>query len=103
MSTDASAGRRDSPTVTDYEDMLDSLDVAIEEAQRKIESGRVCDVDNEKVRIKWIRALAYTINVRRQVAETRDLEELAEQVERLKAEQQASGGSAGLVTGNGGS
>jgi len=86
MSTDASAGRRDSPTVTDYEDMLDSLDVAIEEAQRKIESGCVCDVDNEKVRIKWIRALAYTINVRRQVANDRDLESLAEEIEELKAD-----------------
>ena len=88
MSADASAGARDAEsdaTVTNYESMLDSLDVAIEEAQRKIESGRVYDPENEKVRIKWIRALAYTINVRRQVANDRDLEELAERLEALEA------------------
>jgi hypothetical protein len=37
-----------------------------------------------RVRIKWIRALAYTVNVRRQVANDRDLEELAEEIEQLK-------------------
>ena len=84
MSTDASAPAREEPQTTDYEAMLESLDVAIAEAQRKIESGRVYDESKEKVRVKWIRALAYTINVRRQVANDRDLEELAEQVEQLK-------------------
>jgi hypothetical protein len=72
---------------TDYGSMLDTLDVAIEEAQQKIESGRVYDAENEKVRIKWIRALAYTVNVRRQVANDRDLEELAEEIEALKEQQ----------------
>jgi hypothetical protein len=66
--------------------MLDTLDVAIEEAQRKIENGRVRSPENEKVRVKWIRALAYTINVRRQVASDRDLEELADQVDVLSEE-----------------
>jgi hypothetical protein len=66
--------------------MLDTLDVAIEEAQRKIENGRVRSPENEKVRVKWIRALAYTINVRRQVASDRDLEELADQVDVLSDE-----------------
>ena len=90
MTEHTSAGAGDdaaaSVATTDYEDMLATLDVAIEEAQRKIESGRVYDAENEKVRIKWIRALAYTVNVRRQVANDRDLEELAEEVERLKAQ-----------------
>jgi hypothetical protein len=87
MSTDASARVGDNlPTerVTDYEGMLESLDVAIDEAERKIESGRVRSPENEKVRIKWIRALAYSLNVRRQIANDRDLEELAEEVEALK-------------------
>jgi hypothetical protein len=64
--------------------MLDTLDVAIEEARRKVESGRVRDATNETVRIKWVRALAYTVSIRRQVANDRDLEELAEQLEALK-------------------
>ncbi|KOX94246.1 hypothetical protein AMR74_16165 [Halorubrum tropicale] len=66
--------------------MLDTLDAAIAEARRKVESGRVYDADNEKVRIKWIRALSYAVNVRRQVQNDRDLAELAEKVERLEEE-----------------
>jgi ribosomal protein L13E len=70
--------------------MIDTIDVAIEEAKRKVENGRVYDAENEKVRIKWIRALAYAVNVRRQVTNDRDLEELAEQVEQLKEQQDQS-------------
>ena len=96
--TDASAGAGSDSlgSTTDYSAMLDTLDVAIEEAQRKIESGRVYDAENEKVRIKWIRALAYTINVRRQVANDRDREELAEEIERIKAQMNAQQGGPSL-------
>lgn len=81
MSGDASAGAKESD---DYDLMLDTLDAAIKEAKRKVESGRVYDAENEKVRIKWIRALAYAVNVRRQVTADRDLEELTERVEELE-------------------
>ena len=105
MTGDAStgAGNDDTATVTttDYGEMLDTLDAAIAEAQRKVENGRVYDAENEKVRIKWIRALAYTVNVRRQVANDRDLEELADEIEKLKQQQQADS-AGGLVTGAGG-
>ena len=90
MSTNASAGASDDELgladekLDDYDDMLDWLDDSIEEAHRKISSGRVYDVENEKVRIKWIRALAYAVNVRRQVTNDRDLAELAEEVDELK-------------------
>lgn len=87
MSTDASAGARgdgDADTSDDYQAMLDTLDTAIAEARRKVESGRVYDADNEKVRIKWIRTLAYAVNVRRQVTADRDLEELTERVAELE-------------------
>lgn len=89
MSTDASAGTREAETSMsrEYDEMLETLDVAIEEARRKIESGRVYDATNEKVRIKWIRALAYAVNVRRQVTTDRDLEELTEKVEYLMEQQ----------------
>lgn len=39
----------------DYGDMLASLDTAIDEAERKIEKGRVRDAEKERVRIQWIR------------------------------------------------
>ena len=89
MSTDASAPARDddglaAEKLSDYDDMLDWLDDAIEEAHRKIQSGRVYDPENEKVRIKWIRSMAYAVNVRRQVTNDRDLTELAEEVDELK-------------------
>lgn len=82
---DASAGTHAS---ADYDAMLETLDAAIEEARRKVESGRVYDADNEKVRIKWIRCLAYTVNVRRQVTTDRDLEELTERIEELETRQE---------------
>jgi ribosomal protein L13E len=87
MTGNASAGASendDVPDVSDYDAMLDTLDVAIEEAREKVENGRVRDVENDKVRIKWVRALAYAVNVRRQVANDRDLEALAEEIEELK-------------------
>ncbi|WP_240471226.1 hypothetical protein [Halorubrum tropicale] len=89
MSGNASAGAKgeDSKDAQhEYDQMLDTLDAAIAEARRKVESGRVYDADNEKVRIKWIRALSYAVNVRRQVQNDRDLAELAEKVERLEEE-----------------
>ena len=75
--------------VTDYDSMLETLDVAIEEAKYKIENGRVRSPENEKVRIKWVRALAYSLNVRRQIANDRDLEELAAEIEALKEQEGA--------------
>jgi len=87
MSADASPPARGEPSERDdYDAMLETLDTAIEEARRKIESGRVYDAENEKVRQGWIRALAYAVNVRRQVTTDRDLEELTERLERLEAE-----------------
>lgn len=90
-STDARGASGDGVGTADYDGMLDTLDVAIEEAQYKIENGRVRSPENEKVRVKWIRALAYTVNVRRQVANDRDLQELAEEVEELKREYEEGG------------
>lgn len=90
MSTDAGADTAehvdaDDLDPVDYDSMLDTLDVAIDEARYKIENGRVRSPENDRVRIKWVRALAYAVNVRRQVANDRDLQELAEKVEALEA------------------
>jgi hypothetical protein len=89
MTGDASAGASTDPDEdTDYAVMLDTLDTAIEEARRKVESGRVYDAENEKVRIKWVRCLAYAVNVRRQVTNDRDLEELGARIEALENAQE---------------
>jgi len=87
MTDNASTGARDTiDAPSDYDALAETLDAAIEEARQKVESGRVYDAENEKVRIKWIRALAYAVNVRRQVTNDRDLAELTERVEALEAE-----------------
>ena len=88
MSTDVGADATDAPDVStaDYDEMLATLDIAIDEARRKIENGRIRDVDREKARVKQWRALGYLINVRRQVANDRDLEALAEEIEELKTD-----------------
>jgi hypothetical protein len=88
MSADAPAPAPDDDgtvATTDYSSMLEDLDVAIAEARRKIESGRIKDVSREKARVKQWRALGYLIDIRRKVAEQRDLEELADEIEDLKA------------------
>lgn len=85
MTANASTGA-DLPKVDEYDEMLDHLDTAIEEARYKIEEGRIRDEAKERCRIKWVRALAYAVNVRRQVTHDRDLEELSQEVEELKAD-----------------
>lgn len=69
----------------DWGSMLDDLDVAIEEARYKIREGRVRSPDKERVLISWCKCLAYCIDTRRRIAEDRDLEEPAAEVEELKA------------------
>lgn len=86
-SSDAGApAAPDSSSSVDYDRMLDLLDVGIHEAARKLGGdGRIRDEEKEKVRIKWVRALAYSVNVRRQVANDAELAELHERVEALEA------------------
>ena len=76
----------DLPEIPDYdpeddrEDVLEELKEAMDEALRKFTGGRVRKPENEKVRIKWLRAYTHAVGeYRRLVA---DLEE-SEQEERL--------------------
>ncbi|WP_122090363.1 hypothetical protein [Halalkalicoccus subterraneus] len=68
--------------------MIDTLDAAVEEAKRKVENGRVYDAENEKVRIKWVRALAYAVNVKQSVMKNKDLQELSEKIDRIEERQE---------------
>lgn len=77
----------DGSDVPDREEVLSLLEDGIDEAHRKVTSGRVYDEGHEKVRIQWIRALAYAAGQYRQLMRDRDLDELAERVERLEDEQ----------------
>ncbi len=62
--------------------------MAIQEAKRKVESGRVYDAENEKVRIRWIKALGYLANSYRQPIKDKDLEDLTERIEKLEEEEE---------------
>jgi hypothetical protein len=67
------------------EEILALLEDAVREAHRKVESGRVYDAENEQVRIKWIRTLAYAAGQYRQLLKDKDLEEFNERLERIEA------------------
>ena len=71
-------------------EIQDLLEDGIRDAHRKVKEGRVYDAENEKVRIKWIRALAYAANVHRQIQNDRDLEELSERLDQLEENTNAS-------------
>lgn len=69
---------------SDRAEMLDTLDVAIREAREKVESGRIYDNENERTRVKWLRALCYAVNIRRQVERDQELDDLSERLEKLE-------------------
>ncbi|MFP4006115.1 MAG: hypothetical protein ACLFUR_05305 [Candidatus Hadarchaeia archaeon] len=69
--------------------LLRHLDVALKEALHKIENGRIRKPENERVRVKWIRSLGYLVGQYRRLLKDRDLEELAERVEKLEEQRNA--------------
>jgi hypothetical protein len=69
------------------EEILELLEDGIQEAHEKVTSGRVYDAENEKVRIKWIRALAYAAGQYRQLMKDKDLEEMEDRLEQLEGQQ----------------
>ncbi|MBS1263251.1 MAG: hypothetical protein MAG715_00425 [Methanonatronarchaeales archaeon] len=82
--TSGDASDSGNPPYGGRDGLLEALVPALEEAKRKVESGRVYDKENERVRQKWIRTLAYTVNVANGILKDRDLEELRERIEALE-------------------
>ena len=71
----------------DREEVLELLEEVLEEAHRKATDGRVRDAENEKVRIQWIKAVGYLVGQYRQMVKDKDLEEMQEEINRLKDQQ----------------
>lgn len=71
-----------------YDVMLEQLDRTIDEISEKIESGRIRDAEKEKVRIQYYRALGYLIRTKCKVLEDKSLDELADEIEELKADRE---------------
>lgn len=82
------------------EAILDQLEDAIDEAHRKVTSGRVRDAEKEKVRQQWIKTLSYAATSYRQLLRDQDLDELRERVERVEARQDGSAGGELLIDGD---
>lgn len=82
--TDRSAEIDSLRTSESHDAMLEVLETSIEEITEKIESGRIRDVQNEKVRIKWHRALGYMVRTKREVCKDKELQELSERVARIE-------------------
>jgi len=68
------------------DEMMDSLDRAIAEVERKIESGRIRDPEREKVRIKRKRALGYLLRTKLKILQQKELDEMWEIIEDLQDE-----------------
>jgi hypothetical protein len=90
VTDDASAHARED-LGDSYDDLLATLDMLEAEALRKVESGRVYDAENERVRIKWIRIAKDIVAEKRKVTTDRDLEELTTRVEQLEEDGEAKG------------
>lgn len=85
MTSTASAHAREPQTaVEEYDEMEAVLDQLLDEALRKVSSGRVYNAENERVRIKWIRIAKDVVAEKRKVKADRELASLTEDVERLK-------------------
>jgi hypothetical protein len=85
MSADADVPDAPAFDPADRDDVLHLLEEAIQEAHRKVDAGRVYDAENERVRQKWIRTLAYTANVYRQTLKDKELEQMRDRIDDLEA------------------
>lgn len=68
----------------DREEMLSSIDAAIEEVTYKIENGRIRDPEREKIRLKQYRALGYLLRTKRKIVNDVQLVEMNEELDELK-------------------
>jgi len=66
------------------EDLLDVLDEAINQALYKITDGRLRNMPKEKLKIKYLKATGYLVNMARQLRKDSDLDELEQRLEELE-------------------
>jgi hypothetical protein len=74
------------------DEIMSLLEDGIREAHRKVKAGRVYDPENERVRQKWIRTLAYAANQYRQLKKDEDLEAIDERLTELENNRKETNG-----------
>lgn len=88
MSADAGAHANEGlPEVDDYDQKLELLEDLIQEVHEKVMNGRVRDEEKERVRQGWHRVLRDHVAEWRKMKNDRDVAEIAEELEELKARQ----------------
>lgn len=69
----------------EYDEMLALLDIGAEQCVYKIAgNGRITDPAKEQARSKWVNSLTKIVRERRQVVESRELVNLASEIEEIK-------------------
>ncbi len=72
------------PRYDSRELVLSQLHDAIECIHNKAMNGRITKPENEKVRIQWFKALAYTCSIYNQIKRDVEMDEFKEELETLK-------------------
>lgn len=72
----------------EYDELLSTLDVALDEAVRKVESGRIRDATKDQARCRYLDTLVKVCREKRQLLEARDLDEMSREIQELKERQQ---------------
>lgn len=57
------------PRQRERQELADQLDVAIDAARDKTDSGRVYDEEKEKIRLEWIQTLNNLVETKRRILE----------------------------------
>jgi len=70
----------------DRKEVLKALDQGVDEALKKVKSGRIYNNTNERTRIKWLKALGYLADVFRKVKKDDEIRDLEERIEQLEKE-----------------
>ncbi|MDG5761531.1 hypothetical protein QA600_19555 [Natronococcus sp. A-GB1] len=78
--------RRNSTPRTDREAVLERLADTIELTHDRVESLEIDSHEDQELQIKWIRALGYLSGQYRKLLKDEDLDEMAEELELLQAE-----------------
>lgn len=72
------------PEYDDRDIILHKLNDAIDYIHNKAMNGRILNEKNEKVRISWFKALAYSCSIYNQIKRDTEIDQLKEEMETLK-------------------
>ena len=91
--TPAEDANTEPPTPTDRDDALGDLREVRDHARYKVfGKGRIRDAEKEDIRIKYLRLIVQSANAERRLLADKELEDMADELDELRAEVQAGAG-----------